>query len=143
MVNGEPTLLEIAKTYNTREEFKAKNLPKYVLAKKQRLLDVAFPKVREEMVRGIYYLYYRHIIVYIGYSLVNVEDTIDTHKESTMNYDSAKYWQPHSDSDTIVLYHYLSNKYKPKYNTNTGKDTLTLDFGNVMPTLGKGTIKEK
>lgn len=136
-------LLEIAKQYSSASEFKEKNLPKYLLAKKARILDKAFPKIADNKVRGVYYLYYRHIIVYIGYSLVDVEEAIDAHKESAMNYNYAKYWTPHSDSDTIVLYHYLSNKHKPKYNTNTGRDTLTLDFGNVMPIMGKETRREK
>lgn len=136
-------LLEIAKSYKTREEFKKKSLSKYLLAKKARILDIAFPKEQHKVTKGIYYLYYRHIVVYIGYSLVDIELAIDSHKESAMSYDYAKYWSPHSDSDTLVLYHYLSNKYRPKYNTNNGKDTLTIELGNVMPIMGRSTRREK
>lgn len=143
MTERETNLIKIATKYKTPQEFKQKNLSKYLLAKKARLLDICFPKKEDKKLKGIYYLYYRHIVVYIGYSLVDLEASIDSHKESTMNYDYAKYWCPHSDSDTVVLYHYLCQKYRPRYNTNTGKDTLTIELGNVMPIMGKATRREK
>jgi len=139
------TLLKIAREYDSEAEFREKNLPKYLLAKKKMLLRQAFPEQvvnPKNDIKGIYYLYKGNKVVYIAQS-VNCLEAINTHTEDTMTFDSYRIFQPSSDSDRAVLALYLANKYRPRYNTNIGINELSFDIPNVSTILGKdikGTI---
>lgn len=138
MTEREAKLVSVAKQYDSVEDFKKYNLPKYLLCRKARLLDICFMQDREvPKLKGLYYLLYKHIIVYIGYSLTDLQAEIDSHKETNKTYTGYRYWTPHSDSDTVVLYHYLCQKHRPKYNTNILKDSLTIAIEEASSVRGK------
>lgn len=143
MSPADTELYNLALTYSSREDFKAKNLPKYLVAKRKGLLQLAFPlalSVPSDILKGIYYLYQDTKLMYIGNSLVDVEQAIDNHKsEGIIPFNNYKIFTPYSDSDILVLTLYLSNKSKPRYNTNIGKNTLTVYLPDLWTVLGKPT----
>ena len=84
-------LLEASK-YATEEEFKAKNLPKYLLAVRKRLIKVAFPPeaIVSRKIKGIFYLYQDKKVVYIGYSVLDTLQAIAEHKETLVLFNNYK-----------------------------------------------------
>ena len=129
MSNPKKQLLNLAKTYKSADEFKAKNLSKYLLAKRQLLLPIAFPKVKAQprAIRGIYKLYMRNKVVFIGHSTTNALEAILA-TPTTTKWNHFKLYPLSSDSDIQVLSLYLANKYRPIYNTNLGKQQLSFTF---------------
>ena len=136
--NSKEQLLELGSNYTSPEDFKAKNLSKYLLAKKQRLLTILFPPVTKitTAIKGIYYLYKGNKVVYIGHSTLDILDAVKYWQESYMDFDSYRYYKIHSDSDIAVMALYLSNKYRPRYNTNLGAERLTVTVTNLFAVLG-------
>ncbi len=132
------TLLKIAREYESEAEFKEKNLPKYLLAKKKMILKTAFPSdtvKAKKAIKGIYYLYKGTKVVYISHSS-DCTQAIKEKAESTTSFDSYKIFQPSSDSDIYVLALYLANKYRPRYNKNIGTNELSFSIPNVSQILG-------
>ena len=136
-------LLEVAKQYKSIKDFKARNLPKYLLAKRKGLLRIAFPKDLKppEPIRGIYYLYKRNKVIYIGHSTINALEAIQEHADGPIPFTSYKLFKLASDSDITTLSLYLANKFRPLYNTNLGKQRLSYEVEGVAKLLGK-PIKE-
>ena len=130
-------LLEVALQYNSREEFKEANLPKYLLCQRKRLLSVAFPKVVViEPIKGIYKLYDRLKVLYIGHSTIDSLQAIEELRE-TIPFKHYVFYDMHNHSDIITLSLYLASVYKPEYNTNIEKHSLTYTIPNVNKVLGK------
>ena len=138
-------LLAKAQEYDSEAEFKANDLPSYLLAKKKRVLHLAFPPEEEvEEIPGIYYLYKDQRVMYIGMSEVdartNMQSLLEVIPVKINNY---KLFHPVSSADTRVLYHYLVAKYKPKYNTDVVSDLLTINIPEATSLLGepeRGTL---
>ncbi len=139
MSNHRKSLLEIAKQYKSAEDFKANNLPKYLLAKRKRLLQVAFPKAvkQDKAIKGIYYLYKDSKVIYIGHSTINVLEAIQEHIEGPIPFNNYKIYKIYSDSDITTLSLYLANKFRPLYNMNLGKQHLSYEIPNTSKVLGK------
>ena len=140
LVNTKTKLLEIALTYSSEDEFKTKNLPKYLLAKKHRVISIAFPPKSkpDKPIKGIYKLYKGLKVVYIGHSTQNLKKSIEELSEGIINYDSYTYYELYSDSDIITLSLYLSNYYRPIHNQNLGKQKLSYTIPDISKILGKG-----
>ena len=136
--NSKEQLLEVGANYTSPADFKAKNLSKYLLAKKQRLLPILFPPTVKitTAIKGIYYLYKGNKVVYIGHATLDILDAIKYHQESYMDFDNYRYYQIRSDSDIAIMSLYLSNKYRPRYNTNLGREKLTITISNLFAVLG-------
>ena len=121
------TLLAIAANYSSKEEFKKKNLPKYLITKNKGLLNRAFPTKYEspKTISGIYYLYEGTQIVYIGYSFTDCMEGISTMKD-TMICHRYRIRPIYSASDIKVIHEYLTQFHKPKHNTNVVPNMLSL-----------------
>lgn len=131
-------LLEIALTYSSPEEFKAKNLHKYTLAVRHRVLNIAFPIKRKENPKyGIVKYYMRNILVYISGSYTPLEDIKDFVNTKGLVFNNCKLYYPQNDSDGHVLLSYLINLAKPRYNTGFGKSKLEITIPNILTRLGK------
>ena len=132
-------LLEIAQQYTSEVEFKEQNLPKYLLAKKKRVLPIAFPP--EDTIDhrpGIYYLYKDQRVMFIGMSEGDAYRTMQDYLERTnLNVNNYKIFHPSSMANLRVLYHYLVAKYKPRYNTDVVSDLLTIHIVESTELLGK------
>jgi len=138
-------LLAIAKEYTSEADFKKRNLPKYLLAKKQRLLAKAFPPKAEEEndIKGIYYLYKDLKVVYIGHSINCLQAIKDLKETTTFHFNNYRLYTVSSDSDRLVLSLYLSNYYRPRHNTNIGKNGISFKIDSISKILGpsiKGTL---
>ena len=139
MTNSSTQIIARAQQYDSPEEFKLKDLPGYLLARKNRLLPTAFP--REEVVEskpGIYYLYKDQRVMYIGMSEVDAKRSmLSTVEEGFINVNNYKVFHPLSSADLRVLYHYLVAKYKPRHNTDVVSDLLTITIPEATSLLGK------
>ena len=138
-------LLEKAQKYDSAEEFRDTDLPAYLLAKKKRVLHLAFPPREEvEETPGIYYLYKDQRVMYIGMSEVDVRTNMQSLLEVIpVKINNYKIFRPISSADMRVLYHYLVAKYKPKYNTDVVSDLLTINIPEATSLLGepeRGTL---
>jgi len=142
--NSKERLLELALTYQSKEEFKKCNLPKYLLAKKLLVLPIAFPttKLLQAPIRGIFKLYKGNKVVYIGHSTIDMLVTIKELDE-TMDFDTYTTYSLASDSDITTLSLYLANYYRPRYNTNIGKNKLsyTIETAPLLGVATKGELK--
>jgi len=144
---GAEALLLAAAQHLTEEDFKTKDLGRYLLAKKKRLLKIAFPVVKVEVttLHGIYFLYNHNRIVYIDHSLDCENDIKAFALAKDMTFNNYKIFPMHSSSDIIVLAVYLANKFKPQYNLNIGITTLSFKITNYPTLLGeaiRGTVAD-
>jgi len=135
--NVKNQLLEIASQYSSPEDFKAKNLPKYLLAKKQRLLRVAFPPTTtSEAFKGIYKLYKGKTVVFIGYSLDNLLEAMQM-ASKTIPCNNYVYYKMSNHSDIITLYTYMVNKFKPRHNKDVQQHTISFSIVLSNKLLGE------
>ena len=139
-------LLVIAKAYSSAEEFKAKNLPKYLIARRKGILYKAFPreKSKPKPLKGIYFLYQSGTLKYIGYSMDDAIKDIANHVGGQFTFNRYRlFHKMHSDSDIAVIAIYMANKFKPEFNTNTYKYALTFKIPGISKIMGhpiKGQI---
>jgi hypothetical protein len=146
--NSKKRLLEIALQYSSPEEFKAKNLSKYLLARKLLVLRKAFPpKVVVEPLKGVFKLYKGEVLLYVGHSVIDCDVAIKELADlGTIPFTHYTIYTILSDSDTILVALYLANKARPLHNTNIGKYDLTISMPEYCKVLSKpirGTIKRK
>ena len=149
-------LLEVGKQYKSAEDFRNNNLPKYLIAKRKVLLKTLYP---EHLCRlplnyrdprtilrpyseksGIYFLYEKDIIVYIGKSK-NIAQRLLDHRV-TKNYDKVITYNTKTEADMHSIENYLINIHKPKYNTDglSTDSQLTFEIPNIDEILGKPSI---
>ena len=145
MLEKHQQLVNRAREYGSAEEFKANDLPGYLLCKKNRLLSIAFPMEKPmELKPGIYYLYKDLRVVYIGMSEVDAKRSmLSLIEEAFITVNNYKVFHPISKADIRVLYHYLVAKYKPKYNNDVVSDLLTIRIPEAVSLLGepeRGTL---
>ena len=142
LLNSKKRLLEIAAQYASAEEFKAKDLPKYLLARKHMLLSTAYPIVYTQApIRGIYKLYKKEKVLFIGHSTIDLLEAVQEHKEAgIIPFTSYVYHNMSSDADIVVLSLYLVNYFRPSYNTNVSKNKLSFKIDNTYNTLGKTIV---
>ena len=139
-------ILKAATKYTTKEEFKAGNLPKYLLARRLRLLGKLFPETPTiKKKKGVFYLYNNLKVVYIGHSLTDIISEIIAKGEQVPKANNYRYFELHSSSDILVISSYLSNKNRPEFNNNFGLQRLTFKIPKIYKILGKsikGSIKD-
>ena len=86
--------------------------------------------------KGIYFLYQKDKIVYVGKSLHNMENRIRSHY-FTKEFDKAVIHEVSSDADIAVIEMYLIGVYKPLYNIDAkSNDFLNVRLGNIADYLG-------
>ena len=79
--------------------------------------------------KGIYKLYYRDKIVYIGKSLSNMRGRVKHHVNVNKLFDKAVLYEISNNSDIAILETYLISKEKPRYNTEYNySDDPTIEF---------------
>ena len=130
-------LLEKAQQYGSVEEFREKDQPGYLLARKYRVINLAFPS---ESARnnnpGIFYLYRDNRVIYIGMSEVDARNAMmELVDKGLMSANHYKIFHPLSSADTRVLYHYLVAKYKPRYNNDVVSELLTINIPEATSLL--------
>jgi len=130
------SLMEVANKYSSKEEFRVKNPLNYYKAKRKVLLSKMFPKVKPTKVKGIFKLYRRNAIIYIGHTLVDIPEAVKALRE-TINFERYSYYSIASSADILVMSIYLVNKHRPILNTNVGKERLTFSIPNHKNILGK------
>ena len=137
-------LISIGNQYSNMTEFKKKDLPKYLLAKRRVLLSKIFPThtcvlppnyeaPKANMHQGIFYLYRNTELIYIGSSTINC--LMDINK-SHLPFNNYKIYTIENKSNIHVLTSYLIHLNKPVFN-NTELDELTFKIPNIKKLLGK------
>lgn len=132
-------LLKRAQQYKSREEFRDKDMPGYLLAQRKRVLQIAFPPVVANTDRpGIAMCYQSKKLVYITMADQNIDQILEDYLEITTNNITAyKIYYIDSKADTRVAYHYLVGKYKPAYNNDCNADLLTIHIPDLHKAIGQ------
>lgn len=133
-------LLEIANNYSSAEEFKAKDLPNFLLARKARIIHKLFPPVIEEPVKsGIFNIYNYEKLIYIGYCTEDAKLAMENYIKDNelITAKSYKIYYVDSTADVKVLYSYLVARGKPVLNPDVTPDILTFKIPGAIKRLGK------
>lgn len=111
-------LKEIASQYSSKEEFKAKNYPKYLIAQRKGFLTTLYYKEKPRPKQCLYFIYSHKKIVFVGKS-ISIDKDLKEFKakyEDKFVWHNARIYEVTSKSDLEVLYTYTLVKYKPYLN---------------------------
>lgn len=144
---NELQLLEIGSKYSSPEDFKAKNLPKFLLVKKNLLMSVLFPMHTcimpssfkahtENKKQGLVFLYHKDTLVYIIKCPKDYEITLATLGKK-YNHNMYKFYSIKNLADMEVLYSYLVQHMKPSFNEEVHHEALSFKIKDVFTMLGR------